>query len=126
MARQLDEAIAHARERRQFGQPIGRFQSVSNRVADMQLRLETARLLIRKAAWMMDQGEDTKLISALVKLHLGESFLESSLDAMRIHGGRGYLRDFGVERDLRDSAGGVIYSGTSDIQRQLIARLLGL
>jgi alkylation response protein AidB-like acyl-CoA dehydrogenase len=66
------------------------------------------------------------MISALAKLHLGESFFASSIDAMRIHGGRGYLTEFEVERDVRDSAGGVIYSGTSDIQRQLIAKLLGL
>lgn len=126
MARQLDEAVAHARGRRQFGQPIGRFQSVSNRIADMKLRLETCRLLLHKAAWMMDEGEDTKLISALAKLQIGESFLASSVEAMRVHGGRGYMHAHGVERDLRDAAGGVIYSGTSDIQRQLIAKLLGL
>jgi alkylation response protein AidB-like acyl-CoA dehydrogenase len=126
MARQLDEAVAHAKQRRQFGQPIGRFQSVSNRVADMKLRLETAQLMLHKAAWLMDQGGDTTLYSALAKLHLGESFLASSVDAMRIHGARGYLSEFGIERDLRDAAGGVIYSGTSDIQRQLIAKLLGL
>ena len=126
MARQLDEAVAHARGRRQFGQPIGRFQSVSNRIADMKLRLETCRLLLHKAAWMMDEGEDTKLISALAKLQIGESFLASSIETMRVHGGRGYMHEHGVERDLRDAAGGVIYSGTSDIQRQLIAKLLGL
>ena len=126
MARQLDEAVAHARGRRQFGQPIGRFQSVSNRIADMKLRLETCRLLLHKAAWMMDQGEDTKLISALAKLQIGESFFASSIEAMRVHGGRGYMHEQGIERDVRDAAGGVIYSGTSDIQRQLIAKLLGL
>ena len=126
MARQLDETVAFAKERRQFGQPVGHFQSVSNRIADMRLRLETARLLMYKAAWTLDQGGDASMISALAKLHLGESFFASSIDAMRIHGGRGYLTEYQVERDVRDSAGGVIYSGTSDIQRQLIARLLGL
>jgi alkylation response protein AidB-like acyl-CoA dehydrogenase len=126
MARQLDEAVAHARGRRQFGQPIGRFQSVSNRIADMRLRLETCRLLLHKAAWMMDRGEDTKLIPALAKLQIGESFPASSIEAMRVHGGRGCMPTHGVERDLRDAAGGVIYSGTSDIQRQLVAKLLGL
>ncbi len=126
MARQLDETVAFAKQRRQFGQPVGHFQSVSNRIADMKLRLETARLLMYKAAWTLDQHQDASMISALAKLHLGESFFASSIDAMRIHGGRGYLTEYEVERDVRDSAGGVIYSGTSDIQRQLIAKLLGL
>ncbi len=126
MARQLDETVAFAKQRRQFGQPVGHFQSVSNRIADMKLRLETARLLMYKAAWTLDQHQDASMISALAKLHLGESFFASSVDAMRIHGGRGYLTEYEVERDVRDSAGGVIYSGTSDIQRQLIAKLLGL
>jgi hypothetical protein len=92
----------------------------------MKLRLETAKLLLYQAAWLKGRGEPALLEAALAKLHLGESFLASSLDAVRIHGGRGYLTQFGIERDLRDSVGGVIYSGTSDIQRQVIARLLGL
>jgi alkylation response protein AidB-like acyl-CoA dehydrogenase len=126
MARQLDESVDYARTRQQFGQPIGKFQSVSNRIADMQLRLETARLLLYKAAWLIDTGQPAQLASALANLHLAESFVASSMDAIRIHGAKGYLSEFGVERDLRDALGGVIYSGTSDIQRQVIARLLGL
>ncbi|MEO1035680.1 MAG: acyl-CoA dehydrogenase family protein [Pseudomonadota bacterium] len=125
MARQLDEAIAYANERRVFDQRIADFQSVSNRIADMKLRLETARLLLYRCAWLKQRNERTTLDAALAKLHISESFLESSLDAVRIHGARGYLSEFGVERDARDAAGGVIYSGTSDIQRQLIAKLLG-
>lgn len=126
MHRQLDEAVEHARTRHQFGQPIGRFQSVSNRIADMKLRLETAQLLLYKAAWLMDAGRPAGMASALTNLHLAESFVASSLDAVRIHGAQGYLAEFGVERDLRDAVGGLTYSGTSDIQRQLVARLLGL
>jgi alkylation response protein AidB-like acyl-CoA dehydrogenase len=126
MARQLDQSVDYARTRRQFGEPIGKFQSVSNRIADMQLRLETARLLLYKAAWLIDTGQPAQMASALANLHLAESFVASSTDAIRIHGAKGYLTEFGVERDLRDALGGVIYSGTSDIQRQVIARLLGL
>lgn len=126
MERQLDQAIHTARTRQQFGQPIGNFQSVSNRIADMKLRLETAQLLLYKSAWLMDQGEPNTMLAALTKLHLSESFVASSMDAIRVHGATGYLAEFGVERDLRDSVGGLIYSGTSDIQRQLVARLLGL
>ena len=126
MARQLDECVDFASKREVFGQPIGRFQSVSNRIAEMRLRLETSRLLLYKLAWMKEQGQPAMLEAAMAKLHLGEAFAANSLDAIRIHGGRGYLSEFEVERDLRDALGGVIYSGTSDIQRNIIAQVLGL
>ena len=126
MERQLETAIAFARERRQFGQPIGKFQSVSNRIADMRLRLETSRLLLYKVAWLECMDKPAMLEAALLKLHLSESFVASGLDAIRIHGGTGYLTESGIERDLRDAVGGTLYAGTSDIQRNLIARLLGL
>lgn len=126
MQRQLDETVAHARERRQFGRKIGDFQSVSNRIADMKLRLETAKLLLYRCAWAKQTDERIPMDAALSKLHISESFVQSSLDAVRVHGARGYLHGSAVERDLRDATGGVLYSGTSDIQRQLIARLLGL
>ncbi len=126
MARQLDDCITFARERNLFGQPIAGFQSISNRLAEMRLRLETSRLLLYKLAWMKEQRQPAMLEAAMAKLHIGESFAANSLDAMRIHGGRGYLSDYGVERDVRDSLGGVIYSGTSDIQRNIIATLLNV
>jgi len=126
MERQLQRTVAYARSRQQFGQAIGKFQSVSNRVADMKLRLETARLLLYKVAWMVERGQPAMLEAALLKLYLSEAFVESGLDAIRIHGGIGYLSESGVERDLRDAVGGVLYAGTSDIQRNIIARLLGL
>ena len=126
MARQLETTIDYAKTREQFGQSIGKFQSVANRIADMKLRLETARLLLYKVAWLKDQGQSASLEASMLKLHLSECAVASSLDAMRIHGGNGYLTDWEVERELRDSVGGVIYAGTSDIQRNIIARSLGL
>ncbi len=126
MARQLDDAISYTKTRHQFGQPIGTFQSVSNRVVEMKRQLETSQLLLYKLAWMKDQGKPALMEAALAKLHLSEAFAANSLDAMRIHGAKGYLTEFDVERDLRDSLGGVIYAGTSDIQRNIIARILGL
>ncbi|HFA47624.1 MAG TPA: acyl-CoA dehydrogenase [Bacteroidetes bacterium] len=126
MERQLETAVEYAKNREQFGQPIGKFQSVSNRIADMRLRIETARLLLYKVAWLKKTGQSAMMEAALLKLHLSESFIASSLDAIRTHGGNGYLTGFGVERDLRDAVGGVLYAGTSDIQRNIIARLLGL
>jgi alkylation response protein AidB-like acyl-CoA dehydrogenase len=126
MERQLQRAIAYARSRRQSGQAIGKFQSVSNRVADMKVRLETARLLLYRVAGLMQEGKPTMLETAMLKLYLSEAFVESGMDAIRIHGGHGYLTEMGVERDLRDAIGGVLYAGTSDIQRNIIARVLGL
>jgi alkylation response protein AidB-like acyl-CoA dehydrogenase len=126
MERQLEECLQYARERRQFGQPIGKFQSVANRIAEMKVRLETARLLLYKVAWLKQAGKPAVMEAAMAKLYLSECFVESSLDAVRIHGGYGYTTELEVERDLRDSIGGTLYSGTSDIQRNVIARLLGL
>ena len=126
MERQLEQSIQYARERTQFDQPIGKFQSVANRIVDMKVRLETARLLLYKVAWLKKAGKPALMEAALAKLYLSESFIESGLDAIRVHGGYGYMTEFEVERDLRDAIGGVLYSGTSDIQRTIIARLLGL
>lgn len=126
MERQLESTVEYVKEREQFGQPIGKFQSVSNRIADMKLRLETSRLLLYKVGWLKQNGESAMLDAALLKLLLSESFVSSSLDAIRNHGGNGYLSEFEVERDLRDAVGGLLYAGTSDIQRNIIAKLLGL
>lgn len=126
MEYQLEQSIDVVKNRKQFGQPIGKFQSVSNRIAEMKLRLETSRLLLYKVAWLKTQNKNALLETAMVKLQLGESYVESSLDAIRNLGGRGYLSEYGIERDLRDSVGGILYAGTSDIQRNIIAQLLGL
>ncbi len=126
MARQLEEAVAHAQTREQFGQPIGKFQSVSNRIAEMKVRLEAARHLVYRAAWLKANGKAAMLEAAIAKLYLTESFVRSSDDAMRILGGHGYLTGGSAERDLRDAFAGTLYGGTSDIQRRVISRLLGL
>jgi alkylation response protein AidB-like acyl-CoA dehydrogenase len=99
---------------------------VSHRIVEMRLRLETSRLLLYKVAWLKKQGQNAMLEAAMLKLHLSECFVESSLDAIRINGARGYLTEYEIERDLRDSLGGVIYAGTSDIQRNIVAGILGL
>ena len=126
MERQLETCLEYARTRHQFDKPIGQFQAVSHRLADMKLRLETARLLLYKVAWLEKMGKPAHLEAAMAKLHLSEVFVQSSLDAIRIHGGYGYATEFEVERDLRDAVGGTIYSGTSDMQRNIIARFLGV
>jgi alkylation response protein AidB-like acyl-CoA dehydrogenase len=126
MSRQLEDCVRYARARVQFGRPIGKFQSVSNRLADMKVRLETSRLLLYKVAWLKKEGKPASEEAAMAKLYLGEAFAQSSLDAIRIHGGYGYTTEFEVERDFRDAIGGTLYSGTSDIQRNIIAAYLGI
>ncbi len=126
MQRNLERAVQHARERRQFGHAIGKFQAVSHRIVDMKLRLETARLLMYRLGWLIDHGRPIGLDSALAKLYLSECFLESSQEALRVFGGYGFMDDYEIEADVRDAFGGILYSGTSDIQRSLAARYLGL
>jgi alkylation response protein AidB-like acyl-CoA dehydrogenase len=126
MRRNLERCIAHARQRRQYGQAVGKFQAVARRVVDMKLRLETARLLLYRLGWLIDQGEPDALDISLVKLHISESWVQSGLDAIEVHGGYGFTTEYEVERDLRDAIGSRLYSGTSDIQYNLAARLLGL
>jgi alkylation response protein AidB-like acyl-CoA dehydrogenase len=122
MRRQLERCVEHARRRKQFGQPIGKFQSVANRIVDMKLRYETARLLIYKVGWLMQSDRSADMDAAMAKLYVSESFVKSCLDAIQIHGGRGFLAEFELERELRDSVGSTLYSGTSEIQRNIIAR----
>lgn len=126
MRRQLDRCIEHARTRKQFGQPIGKFQSVSNRIVDMSLRLETSRLMVYRFADLHARGEAAAVAASMAKLQVSESFVQNSLDAVRLFGAAGYAEGLGLESELRDSVGGVIFSGTNDIQRNIIAQHLRL
>lgn len=126
MDRQLEEAIAFARERRQGGKPIAKYQAVSHRIVDMKVRLEAARLLLYRACWAGDRGDDAELHACLGKLFVSEAAIESGLDAIRIHGGAGVMHEIGVERALRDALPAAIFSGTSEVQRNMIAVKLGL
>jgi alkylation response protein AidB-like acyl-CoA dehydrogenase len=126
MRRQLDACVAYARTREQFGQPIGKFQAVAGKLADMYVRLEAARLLIYHVAWLKQQGRSAPAEAAAAKLFTSEAWVRSSQDAIQAHGGLGYLKEAGIERDLRDAMASTIYSGTSEIQRVVLARMLGL
>ena len=126
MQRQVERCVAYARERKQFGRPIGEFQAVSHRIVDMKVRLETARLLLYRLGWVKGRGRAAPMEAAMVKLHISECFVQSSLDAVQVHGGYGYMAEYELERDLRDAIGGRVYSGTSEIQRNIIAGHLGL
>ena len=126
MRRQLDRCIQHARTRKQFGQPIGKFQSVSNRIVDMSLRLETSRLMVYRYADLHERGEGAAVAASMAKLHVSESFVQNSLDTIRLFGAAGYAEENGLEGELRDSVGSLIFSGTNDIQRNIIAQHLRL
>jgi alkylation response protein AidB-like acyl-CoA dehydrogenase len=120
MQRQLDECLIQAEGRRQFGRPIGDFQAVGHTLADMKVRLEAGRLLSRRAAWLADRGELTASEAGIAKLFLSEAAVQSSLDTVQLHGGHGYMTEAGLERQVRDAVGARIYSGTSQMQRNII------
>ena len=126
MERQLDTCLRYVKTRHQFRKPIGNFQLVASRIADMKVRLETSRMLLYKVAWAHTQGPMNALDAALAKLYISECAVQSALDAIQLHGGYGYMKEFPVERDLRDVIAGRIYSGTSEMQRLIIAGSLGL
>jgi alkylation response protein AidB-like acyl-CoA dehydrogenase len=126
MRRQLDACVAYARSREQFGQPIGKFQAVAGKLADMYVRLEAARLLIYRVAWLKQQGRSAPAEAAAAKLFTSEAWVRTSQDAIQTHGAFGYMKESGIERDLRDAVASTIYSGTSEIQRVVLARMLGL
>jgi alkylation response protein AidB-like acyl-CoA dehydrogenase len=126
LSRLLDRCVEYAAGRRQFGKAIGSFQSVSNKIADMRVRLELARLMLYKVGWLRAQGRFAMHEASMLKLYVSESLKATALDAMQIHGARGYTEELGIEREVRDVLAGTIYGGTSDIQRSIIAGLLGL
>ncbi len=126
MQRQLDQCVEYAKTRKQFGKTIGSFQAVSHKIAAMKMRIELAELALYKVAWLKSKGQRAQMESAISKLFVSESFVQNSLDAVQIHGGYGYMAEYDVERDLRDAIGGKLYSGTNEIQHNIIASLLGL
>jgi alkylation response protein AidB-like acyl-CoA dehydrogenase len=122
----LEQVVTYASQRKQFGRRIGDFQAVSGKVAQMRVNLELSRLIAYKAAWLKDARQPAALEASIAKLFISESCRDACLDAVQIHGGYGFMEEHAPAGDLRDSLGGTIYSGTSEIQRNIIARLCGL
>lgn len=125
MQRQIDECVAYAQLRRQSGQRISRFQGMAHTIANMQMRLESTRLLTYKAAWQLGFGESS-IFSEVAKLQTSEAAVQTFQDAMEVYGGYGYTVSAQIERDLRDALGTRISSGTPEMQRSVIAAKLGL
>jgi alkylation response protein AidB-like acyl-CoA dehydrogenase len=126
LERILETSVKYAKERSAFGQSIGKFQSVANKIAEMKVNLELGRLILYKAASLKAQGKRVTLEASIGKLFISESLKKACLDAVQIHGGYGYMTEYEVERDLRDSIAATIYSGTSELQLNIISRLIGL
>jgi butyryl-CoA dehydrogenase len=120
--RAFDEAVAYARERRQFGKPIASNQAIQWKLADMDVRIEAARLLYLKAARALDQGRLTPEMGSRAKLFASETATWAAIQAVQVHGGNGYTTDYAVERLMRDAKVTEIYEGTSEVQRMVIAR----
>jgi alkylation response protein AidB-like acyl-CoA dehydrogenase len=126
MQRIIEACIAHARTRKQFGQAIGKFQQVQGHIVEMKVRLEACRPLIYRIGALKEQGKPTTMESAIAKLYVSESYVQTCLAAIQVFGGYGYMTEQEIERDLRDAVGSTLYSGTSEIQRNIIAKSLGL
>jgi len=120
----LDASVAYAKERNQFGRPIASFQAVAHKLAEMKVRLETCRTAVYRATYLKQAGAEHQMEASIAKYLVGELSVQNALDAIQIHGGYGYLRDFGVERALRDAKLGSIGGGTAEIQKLIISRLL--
>ena len=120
----LDFSVSYSKERKQFNKPIAANQAIQFKLADMAMGIETARLLIYKAAWAKDHNQDFSSLASMAKVYASEVAMKASTDCVQIHGGYGYIVETGVERLMRDAKITQIYEGTSEIQRVVIARNL--
>ncbi len=121
-----DAAFAYATERRQFGQPISKFQAISFKLVDMATDIEMARLMTLKAAWEKDAGKDFRATAGMAKLYASEAATRAANQAVQIHGGYGFMDEYAVSRYFRDCKVNEIGEGTSEVQRLVLAKLLGL
>jgi alkylation response protein AidB-like acyl-CoA dehydrogenase len=122
----FEYALNYAKTRKQFGKTIGEFQAISHKLADMKMMLDISRTLVYRFAWLMDQGKATRHDAAVVKLHTGETYKAVSDMGLQILGGYGYCMEYPMQRFFRDSRLATIGAGTSEIQRNIIAKGLGL
>ena len=120
----LNAAITYANERQQFGKPIAAFQAISFKLADMATAVETSRLLYQKAAWLQDNELPFKIVSNMAKMYSADSAMKVSIDAVQIHGGYGYVKEYSVEKYMRDAKIMQIFEGTVEVQRMVIGKYL--
>ena len=120
----LEKSIDYSKDRKQFGKPIAFNQAIQNKLAEMSTSIESSRLLIRMAAWKKDRGENYSQIAAQAKVYSSETAVKAATECVQIFGGNGYIREYGVERLMRDAKITQIYEGTSEIQKMVIGRNL--
>ena len=120
----LDDAIRYAKERQQFGRPIAHFQVIAHKLADMEINYQVCRNAVYKAAWLKQEGRPHQVEASVAKALLGRLSVENALEAIQVHGGYGYLRDFPAERGLRDAKLASLGGGTTEIQKMIISRHL--
>ena len=120
----LDDAIRYAKTREQFGKPIAHFQAIAHKLADMEINYQVVRNAVYKAAWLKEHGQPHQVEASVAKVLLGRLSVENALEAIQIHGGYGYLRDFPAERGLRDAKLASIGGGTTEIQKMIIAKAI--
>ncbi|GGB50222.1 acyl-CoA dehydrogenase family protein [Fictibacillus barbaricus] len=120
-----EKALAYAKERKQFGRSISKFQAIQFKLADMAMKIELARLMVYKAAWLKDQGKKFSKEASMAKLYASEACMQICSESVQVHGGNGYMRDYHVERYFRDAKLLEIGEGTSEVQRIVIAREIG-
>lgn len=126
MQRVMEKTLDFVKQRKSNGQSIGKYQGVSHAIADMQVSLEVAKCYAYKAAWLLDQQKNVSKEAAIVKLFVSNTVKNFMLQAMQIFGGNGYITDYGIEQEVRDALASTIYSGTSEIQKNIIASNLGI
>ena len=120
----IDTTVRYAKQREQFGKPIAHFQAVAHKLAEMEINYQVCRNAVYKAAWLKQEGLDCQLEASVAKAVTGKLVVENALEAIQIHGGYGYLRDFPVERALRDAKLTSIGGGTTEIQKMIISRIM--
>jgi alkylation response protein AidB-like acyl-CoA dehydrogenase len=126
MERILEISVKYAKERNAFGKSIGSYQSISNKISKMKMNLELGKGILYKCATLKGKNKRASLEASICKLFISESLKQACLDSVQIHGGYGYMSEYEIERDLRDSIASTIYSGTSELQHNIIARFMGL
>ena len=122
----METCTDYAKQRKQFGQPIGKFQAVADKIVDMKLRLDSARMLLYSGAWQRTKGKSAFLEAAMTKRYLSNAWVRTCEAAIQIHGASGYMVEYEIERELRDAIASRLYSGTDEIQASIIASMLGL
>jgi alkylation response protein AidB-like acyl-CoA dehydrogenase len=126
LERTMRRCLVYVKQREAFGKPIGHYQSIANKIVEMKQHLELGELILYRSACLKDLGKRAPVETSICKLHVSRSLKSACLHAVQIHGAYGYMRENPVERDLRDAVAATIYSGTTELQQNIIAKMMGI